>query len=179
MRKLLIIGNIGAGKTTLGLSLQKETHLEIVPLDRLRQQYGDSTIVGEYLSYYQFLRACQNDSPSILEFTGAGFHKHAVRIAFQEGRHEIIVFYLSVSPGVCKERIRDRDWSNIPYPYSVEPEKVLLGVHRELETDWEHNFWKWSQKGQTNCFRLDGTVTPSEIRKEAHHILSANMDNKH
>src|SRR5271157_2539160 len=92
--KILLIGNICAGKTTLGTSLSQLIGVPLVALDDLRRQYGDGSIAGDYLAYYHFLLACASDAQTILEFSGAGPHKHAVRLALQESTCRCAIIFV-------------------------------------------------------------------------------------
>ena len=77
--KILIIGNIGSGKTTLGRKIQELTGFRFVQIDELREKYLKNSISGEYLSLHKFLKEIEEHKDIILEFTGVGCHKYALK----------------------------------------------------------------------------------------------------
>ena len=57
--KILIIGNIGSGKTTLGNKIQELTGYKFVQIDKLRKEYLKNAVSEEYYCIYQFLKAIE------------------------------------------------------------------------------------------------------------------------
>lgn len=144
--KILILGNIGAGKTSLAKKLHKKYSFQFLSIDDCRKKYGDGTVPGEYLAHYHFLHACVNDSNVILEFTGAGCHKYAIKKALEDSNSEILVIFLDVSNTLCKQRISDRDW-DIPIPsWKFDLDKHLEFVAADLASDSHSGFWTTSKR---------------------------------
>jgi len=96
--KILIIGNIGSGKTTLGNKIQELKGYKFVQIDKLRKEYLKNAVSEEYYCIYQFLKAIEENENIILEFTGAECHKYAIKRAL-ELSNDLILFIL------CKTKL--------------------------------------------------------------------------
>ena len=147
MFKILIIGNIGSGKTTLGLQLLNVLpSAKLVSIDALRQKYADGTYTQEYFCWSKFLESCETifdaeNKVLVLEFSGAGVHKYAVRQALELTAKDLLIIYLRSTVEVCLERCKDKKWS-IPGPWKDNPLESIPKIHHELENDWNTLFWK-------------------------------------
>ena len=108
--KILILGNIGAGKTTVAKQLQQKIGYELCPIDDFRKEYGDGTVTGEYLALYHFLKECSNNRNAILEFTGAGCHEYYWGSRYWSQRLFWETPHLAPLPFKDKD---NSDWTNI------------------------------------------------------------------
>ena len=146
MFKILIIGNFKSGKTTLALQLLNSIpSAKLVSIDALRQKHADGTFAQEYFCWSKFLEACETIYSTdkqifILEFLGAGIHKHAVRQALELTGKELLIINLRSTVELCLERSKDSRWS-IPYPWKGNPMDNIPRINGELEDDWETLFW--------------------------------------
>ncbi|MHA1847669.1 MAG: hypothetical protein ACTSXU_08490 [Promethearchaeota archaeon] len=141
--KILVIGNISAGKTTLISKLEKITKCPIFSIDNMRKTCGDGTIAGEYLAYHHFLRKCASTEDIFLEFSGAGIHKHAVRLALKEARMPVLLVLVLTSVETCLKRAKTFNIENTPYSqWGIEIDKVIMKIDKELQHDQETGFWK-------------------------------------
>ena len=77
--KILLIGTLGSGKTTIAQRLARDTGLPYESIDDCRIRYGDGTVDGEDRAWENFLAACREPAPGILEFSGMGPHAENVR----------------------------------------------------------------------------------------------------
>jgi hypothetical protein len=73
-QKILLIGTMGSGKTTVAERLARDTGFLYASIDDCRVQYGDGTMAGEDLAWDHFLAICENPWPAVLEFSGCGPH---------------------------------------------------------------------------------------------------------
>ena len=95
--KILIIGNIGSGKTTLGKKIQEITGFKFVQIDELREKFLNNSVSGEYLSLHKFLKEIEENENLILEFTGVGCHKYAIKKSLELNSDNIMII-------LCKTR---------------------------------------------------------------------------
>ena len=140
--KILIIGNIGSGKTTLGEELAKVLDFKFVTVDRLRERYQEGTVSGEYLTLHHFLKAIESEADLILEFTGAGCHKFAVRRALELCGHRCIIVVCIVKEiDAIKKRIEEKRFPT-ENPFDIEPFGHSEFVAQEIEEDLQAGFWE-------------------------------------
>ena len=78
-RKILLIGTMGSGKTTLAEYLARDTGFPYASIDACRIRYSNSTVEGEDSAWDHFLELCSRPAPEILEFSGGGPHVDEVR----------------------------------------------------------------------------------------------------
>ncbi|MFX0066756.1 MAG: hypothetical protein ACFFC7_31855 [Candidatus Hermodarchaeota archaeon] len=144
--KILILGNIGAGKTTIAKKIQSEFSFNLCTIDDCRRLYGDGTVPGEYLALYHFLQSCLKKGDTILEFTGAGCHKFAIKKALEDSTDLVLVIFVQVAIPICQKRIAPRQW-DIPIPsWDFNLKKHLNFVEEELNSDYEKEFWAASDR---------------------------------
>ena len=138
--KILLIGNIGAGKTSIGSILADELKLPLVAMDDLRFRYSNGTIPGEYSALYQFMLACNDQNGCILEFSGVGCHKHSVKKALEDSKKSVSVVTILSEIDVIKKRLKDKKWP--PHPWSLDLDNALLKIEKELKQDLDSRFWE-------------------------------------
>jgi len=151
--KILIIGNINAGKTTAASILSKELNIKFKSIDDFRKEYGDLTITGDYLAYYHFLKAAQSSKDIILEFSGVGFHKYAVRSALKNSSQKIVIIYIRNLEPLDLVKFKNKV-KNIPFPYEMDTELFAKTAEWELTRDFESKFWKIKDR-DVKIFDLD------------------------
>jgi hypothetical protein len=137
MMKILIIGTLGAGKTTLARALSQETGYPYASIDDCRIRYSDGTTDGEDAAWRSFLRACRDPSSGILEFSGGGPHVSEVRDALLSSGIAVSVIWIDISHDLCIERASKRE-NVIPAPFVWAPiEYSVVAIHSGIETAWE------------------------------------------
>ncbi len=141
---ILIIGNISSGKSYLIdnklIHLKYFADYHIIKIDNYRKIYGDGTFAGEYLSLSYFFKDIENDNGSIIEFTGAGPNKHAVKQILLDSQYPTIVLYLCTELDKCIRQSQNKIWDT-PYPWKINPLNIMSSVSEELENDWNVSFW--------------------------------------
>ena len=140
--KILIIGNIGSGKTTIGREIQKFTNYKFIQIDQLREKYLNEYVSEEYYCLYEFLKSIENISDIILEFTGVGCHKYAVKRALQLSNDIIIILCKNRSFELILERIENKKYSYVP-PFDINIREHIYFVKKELNEDLANKFWNW------------------------------------
>jgi len=134
--KILLTGNIGAGKTTLRQALAKATGWAAFGIDDARRMVGDSTPRGEALGWAEFLDRAQARGNAILEYTGCGPNSHLVNESLRLSGCQVLKVALELHVTDCVRRIAGRTW-DIPYPFRQLPDAALLQkIHKDLDDEW-------------------------------------------
>ncbi len=140
--KILIIGNIGSGKSTLGKKIQEITGFEFIQIDELREKFLNESISGEYYSLFRFLKYAESSENVILEFTGVGCHKFAVRRALELNNDpKLVILCKTRIFSTIQERIKSKKF-NYKNPFGIKIENHIEYIENELEEDIIKKFWK-------------------------------------
>ena len=131
--KILIIGNIGSGKTTLGKKIQEITGYKFVQIDELREEYLEKKVSEEYYCLYEFLKAIENNNDVILEFTGAGCHKFAIKRALELTNNNIIIIHCKNRDfSLILERLKHKEL-NENFPFDMDIDNHITYIKEELD----------------------------------------------
>jgi hypothetical protein len=134
--KILITGNIGAGKTTLCKALSKASGWRAFGIDDARRIASDGSPHGEALAWAKFLEHAQAPDDMILEYTGCGPNSHLVSESLRRSGSRVLKVALDLSVADCAKRIAQRTW-DIPYPFAKLPDEPLLQqIHHDLAGEW-------------------------------------------
>ena len=141
--KILIIGNIGCGKTTLGEALREKLGYKFVQIDEIRSKYiTDKKVSLEYLSLYHFIRAIEEYKDVILEFTGVGCHKYAIIRALELTGDSVLVIICKTNDlNTLKKRIQSKQYG-YKNPFDIDINKHIEFIQREIENDISSGFWR-------------------------------------
>ena len=135
--KIIIIGTLGTGKTTLAMALSHETGYAYTSIDDCRIRYSDGTTDGEDAAWHHFLIACRDPSPGILEFSGGGPHLYEVRDALLGSGMPVSVIWIDMPHDLCIERASQREIV-IPAPFVWAPiDYSVPAIHSGIEIAWE------------------------------------------
>ena len=139
--KILIIGNIGSGKTTLGKEIHEITGFKFVQIDELREKYLNNSVSGEYYSLHKFLKEIEENENVILEFTGVGCHKYAIKKSLELSSDKIMIILCNTRNfDLILKRIDDKTFSYI-HPFAVNPKEHSQYVNQESNQNLKDNFW--------------------------------------
>lgn len=139
-RKILLIGTLGSGKTTLAELLVRDTGFPYDSIDECRIRYGDGTISGEDRAWGHFLEICSSSTPGILEFSGGGPHVEEVRENLLCSTIAVSIIWLVLPTDICITRALQRQ-KNIPAPFPWGPiEYSVPAIHNSIEFSWD-NIW--------------------------------------
>ena len=139
--KILIIGNIGSGKTTLGKAIQEFTGFKFIQIDELRVKYLQGKVSEEYYCHYEFLKAIEAEQDLIVEFTGVGCHKFAVKKALELCKDKALIIYCKTRAfKLILDRIKKKKLDYIS-PFHAEMKDHALFIQRELQEN-SSEFWK-------------------------------------
>jgi hypothetical protein len=137
---VVVLGNIGSGKSTVSHSLSKVLGWSSYGIDDARRAHGDGSPAGEARAWAGFLERAERDSSVFLECTGAGPFMDLFRLALRRSSHGWTVLWVDTPPEECLRRVGQRGL-DIPYPdFGVPLEQVIPAVARHLslalETSW-------------------------------------------
>ncbi len=149
--KILLVGTMGSGKTTVAKRLAKDTGFPYTSIDDCRMKYGDGTMVGEDLAWDHFLAACANPAPAILEFSGCGPHAKETFDALRDFRIPVTIVWLAPPVETCIARALQRK-QEVPAPYAWPPlERAIPVFHDAIEDAWSS---KWCREPSFHAIRL-------------------------
>ncbi|NMB79589.1 MAG: ATP-binding protein [Methanomicrobiales archaeon] len=170
--KILIIGTMGSGKTTLAGRLARDTGFLSESIDACRIRYGDGTTAGEELAWDQFLKACRSQESVILEFSGCGPHVEEVRDNLRSSGMRVSILWLAIPLESCIARSLQRE-QDVPYPYLWVPvEDAVPAFDYALSIAWE-KVWCRVPGFQVMKFAFPGTAPASEISAVTRNVFMA------
>lgn len=134
-RRILLIGNIGVGKTTLARHLEAELTWPVVAIDDARQACGDGSAAGEVAAWAYFVRLATTSTNTIIEFSGSGALAPLLAQHFLLSRDAVLVFWLTSSVPTCEARVSTRG-AHVPYPdFGIPIDVVVSELHDRLERE--------------------------------------------
>lgn len=148
--KVLIIGTLGAGKTTLAQALSQEIGYPYVSIDDCRIRYSDGTIEGEDAAWQNFLMACCDPSPGILEFSGGGPHVYEVRDSLHCSGMNILIIWIDMPHDLCIKRASKRSvvipapfvWADIDFSVPAIHSSIIVAWERVWSTEPDFCAWR-------------------------------------
>jgi len=160
-RKILLIGTMGSGKTTVAEHLARDTGFSYASIDACRMKFGDGTMDGEDLAWDHFLGSCANPLPAILEFSGCGPHADEVHYALRDSGVPVTIVWLVLPVETCIIRALLRK-KNVPAPYLWAPiESAIPVFHDAIGDSWERT---WSREPAFQALRQEFSGSDSAFR---------------
>jgi adenylate kinase family enzyme len=162
--KILLLGNIGSGKTTISKVLAKRNpNWEYIAIDDFRKELSDGTIKGDAKAKSLFVKKISHDNNcQIIECTGLGRLGSSVFRRLQKYEGELLVVVLSVSLDTCTARIKDRVW-DIPFPKNITGGEELV---KKLHEIYHSNFLfeRWGLRNKTTFISISNeTIKEQEL----------------
>jgi|APSaa5957512622_1039677.scaffolds.fasta_scaffold28305_2 shikimate kinase len=159
-KKVLIIGNLCAGKTTLGKKMQENIGYDLVEIDECRRQLGDGTVSGEYRTWQNFISRCEDTSGAILEFSGGGPHVYNIAKALENSGLKTHIFWLDLPQKTCLQLSKQRTFDS-PYPYPMgNLLELIKHIASQIETAWRE---VWTNRFTTHRIKDPHNVQLKEI----------------
>ena len=162
MQKILFIGTLGSGKTTLADCLARDTGFPYASIDECRLRYADGTVEGEERAWDHFLCSCSQPEGTVLEFSGIGPRAMEVRDSLLESSVTVTIIWPVLPLDVCIMRARNRQ-KVIPFPYPLAPvDRGVPAIHDAVTVAWEII---WNKESQFHAKRLEfsGTEAPARV----------------
>lgn len=163
LRRVLLIGLMASGKSTLARLLARELGLSVCAIDAVRRRYADGSVSGEYLARALFLRRCETRE-AIFEYSGASIHNLATRHALRQGPGPLLVGYLRLPPEEAHARFLARRATPPPFaPFAGPPDLAsFVSSFAQLEREAQARFW---QDGPGwRAVTLDAAQPPEALR---------------
>jgi hypothetical protein len=158
-QKILLIGTLGSGKTTIAQQLARDAGLPYESIGDCRIRNGDGTFEGEERAWEKFLAACRKPAPGILEFSGMGPHAENVREDLLCSGIPVSLIWLVLPLEICRDRAMQR-LKKIPSPFPWAPVTYSAPlIHDEIEFSWEYI---WSRESRFHATRLEFSGTGSD-----------------
>lgn len=150
--KIMIIGTLGAGKTTFAEYVSKRMGIPYIGIDDCRRQIGDGTFEGEYRAWVRFIDVCSAPEASILEFSGGGPHAYAAQEALLQSAMPVYVIWLDPALDVCIQRASSRI-QEVPAPYIWgEIRKSTPQIREGVEQAWIKG---WDMTSEIHLLHLE------------------------
>ena len=126
--KVLVLGNLGAGKTTLALPLAARLGWRFTSIDDCRRAHGDGSPAGELRAWAAFVAQAAGAGGLVLECSGVGPQLPLLHLALQASGDRVGVLWVDAPSELCRERVRCRA-EGPPYPkFGVSPEAVVADL---------------------------------------------------
>lgn len=169
--KIMIIGTLGAGKTTFAKYISHKMGLPYISIDDCRQLYSDGTFAGEYRAWTEFISVCVSPGGTVFEFSGGGPHVYAVKGALLSSGRPVYVFWLDPPLNLCIQRASGRV-QNVPAPYEWgDVDRSAVEIHKGVERSWE---MEWTSNSKIHFFRL--TMMSEKTVEEQFNAIMGFMD---
>lgn len=128
--KILVFGNIGAGKTSLINRLNEFYHWEILAIDNFRRRYGDGSKEKEKIAQQQFFRSIKPNHDQFIECIGVGKVSEKLSKYLKRFKELFICIKIITPKEICKNRLLSRNW-DIPFPKPLKEVDPLIDKTEE------------------------------------------------
>ncbi len=163
--KLLILGNIGSGKTTLCKALYKIfPKWEYIAIDDFRRVFSDGTLKSDSIAKSAFVKSISHDTKNqIIECSGLGRLGSSIYRRLQKYDGPLIVVVLNVDVEICIHRLKTRVW-DVPFP---QDSNECLELIRKMDKQYQSNFLfdRWGLRHKTIFIQThhDNELDSSEL----------------
>lgn len=113
--KVLVLGNMGSGKTATIDRLSAKYVWHRVAIDDFRRRYGRGTKQTELRARRKFFEAAQKRRHQFIECVGVGKVSDGLFEQLKHSKDPMICLILLAPKAQCRSRIRNRRW-DVPFP---------------------------------------------------------------
>lgn len=158
MAKLLLLGNVAAGKSTVCGALEQLLPWPAYSIDECRCIHGDGSPAGEMRAWAAFLERAVHPGPAILECTGVGPQAALLQLALAQSNCRFAVAWVRTPIDDCVSRAGLRKTS-VPYPAFGAPlTRVAVDLHDRVAASMSTG-GAWHDQ---LLVEVDGTHSPSD-----------------
>ena len=133
--RIFVVGNINAGKSYVASKLKKKyPSYKFLSIDEFRINYSDGSIDKEMHTRAIFAAEILKNKDAIIEFSGG---ETITTLFVDELRiNSIVIIEVQEELDVCIERIKNKNFSIIPYPvYSEKLEETIKRLDNEFKNE--------------------------------------------
>ena len=133
--RIFVVGNINSGKSYIVSKLKKKySSYKVLSIDEFRKNYSDGSIDKEICTRNLFSEEILKSNDAIIEFSGGNT---ITSLFINELRlNSIIIIEVQEKLDICIDRIKNKDFSKIPYPvYSEKLEETIKRLDNEFKND--------------------------------------------
>ncbi|NJL31092.1 MAG: AAA family ATPase [Phycisphaerales bacterium] len=162
-KTVFVVGNIGAGKSTVAAALHKQLGWPLLQIDDYRTRFSDGSAAGELAAWAAWTRELQIEQNILAEFSGSGAFTYLVQHTLKTHRRRYLLLWIQTDVDICESRLSGRTWST-PYPdFGLPISKVVHELDQRLAIEFESNkHWPFELIKTVN-----GNSSPLEVAKEA------------
>ncbi len=133
--KIFVVGNINSGKSYIVSKLRKIfPNYKVLSIDEYRIKHSDGSLDSELNTRNIFANDILRHSNAIIEFSGGSTITNLFIDELKLNSFVIIEVYEDVN--TCLKRIKDKDFSKIPYPVFEESlENTIIRLDKEFKDD--------------------------------------------
>jgi predicted nucleotidyltransferase len=133
--KIFVLGNINSGKSYVVSKLKTIfPDYQILAIDEYRLNYSNGTLNSELKTRNLFANDILKHNNAIIEFSGGST---ITNLFIDELRlNSFIIIEVTVDVNVCLKRIKNKDFSKVPYPIFEESlENTIIRLDQEFKDD--------------------------------------------
>jgi hypothetical protein len=162
--KVIIVGNIACGKSTIAEMLARQLCMELIRIDQYRQKYGDGTPAGDHRAKLHMRGDIMNKKPQVIELLGTGGTALGVWNSLLSG--SAIVVGIHAGRHTCRLRYLSRPAHSFPMP----AQKItVLGIIRSYSYSQLPKLWSPHPYYQVNNH---GGADPQRAVNEIKEIIT-------
>lgn len=110
---------------------------------------------------YEFLKAIEDNDNIILEFTGVGYHKFAIKRALELAKDNTIIIHCKNRDfSLISERLKHKEL-NENFPFNTDIENHIKFIKEELDNKSLEKFWEIKNSIFLNIY-MDNTDDSTE-----------------